>query len=59
MLLIRRVRKVRCESIISSNETGEVYVLFMRRRGGEESGRKDGDHHKQLLVTVEVSSLLF
>ncbi len=44
-----------------STEMGGVYVLFMRRRGGEEGGRKDGDHHKQLLVlvTVEVSSLLF
>ncbi len=58
-LLIRRVRKLRCESIMSSNERGGVCVLFMRRRGGEEGGRKDGDHHKQLLVTVEVSSLLF
>ncbi len=51
--------KVRCESIICSNERGEVCVWFMRRRGGEESGRIDDDHHKQLLVTVEVSSLLF
>jgi hypothetical protein len=50
---------VRCESIICSNERGEVCVLFMRKRGGEECGRRDGDHHKQLLVTVEMSSLLF
>ncbi len=53
------MRQVRCESIISSNERGGVLVLFMRRRGGEEDGRKDGDHNKQLLVSVEVSSLLF
>ena len=53
--LIRCVMKVRCESMICSNERGEVCVLFMRRRGGEEGGRRDGDHHKQLLVTVEVS----
>jgi hypothetical protein len=51
--------KVRCESIICSNERGEMWGLFMRKRGGEGSGRRDSDHHKQLFVTVEVSSLLF
>ena len=51
--------RLRCELIICSNERESVCVLFMRKRGGEQSGREDGDHHKQLLVTVEVSSLLF
>ena len=47
--------RLRCESIICSNERESVCVLFMRKRDGEQSGREDGDHHKQLLVTVEVS----
>ena len=48
--------RLRCESIICSNERESVCVLFTRKRDGEQSGREDGDHHKQLLVTVEVSS---
>ena len=52
---IRRVMRLRWESIICSNERESVCVLFMRKRDGEQSGREDGDHHKQLLVTVEVS----
>ena len=50
--------RLRCESIICSNERESVCVLFMRKRDGEQSGREDGDHHKQLLVTVEVSRFI-
>jgi hypothetical protein len=34
-------------------------MLLMRMRGGEESGQGDSDHHKHVLVTVEVSSLIW